>query len=258
MKIHKHLSGIKEGWDLMSSNYQATSDISLKDIHYSPLSYGEKSAKLIGEVAGKKYLELGCGGAQNSIALAKLGAYVTAVDISSNQLSQAACACEKLDISVNLLQANIQNLNYFADDEFDGIISIFALEFIEDIDIFFSESNRILKKGGALIISTTHPLGAFEWDNESKNLLVTDYFNPPMEIWREQGQMNHGGTYFRTIEELFSRITNNGFVVTKLTEPKPLDPQNENLSPYKGNYWTEFRDRLNMVPFAVVIKAIKN
>ena len=45
--------------------------------------------------------------------------------------------------------------------------------------------------------------------------------------------------------------------VKKLMEPKPLDPHNENLSPYKGNYWSEFRDRLNSVPFAIVIKAIK-
>ena len=101
------------------------------------------------------------------------------------------------------------------------------------------------------------PLGAFEWDPEANNLSVTDYFNPPIEIWREQGQSNSGVTYFRTIEELFSKISENGFTVKKLMEPKPLGPNNENSSPYKGSYWTEFRDRLNSVPFAVVIKAIK-
>ena len=257
MKIQKHILGNKEGWDLMSDEYQTGSEISLEDIHYSPLSFGEKTAKLIGDIAGKDFVELGCGGAQNSIALAKLGANVTAVDISSNQLSHAALTCENLGTSVNLLQANIQSLNYFSDNKFDGILSVFALEFIEDIDIFFAESNRILKKGGVLIISTTHPLGAFEWDAETKNLLVTDYFNPSIEIWREQGQNNPGVTYFRTIEELFSKISENGFTVKRLLEPKPFDPDNEKLSPYRGNYWTEFRDRLSSVPFAVVIKAIK-
>ena len=69
----------------MSDEYQTSSEISLEDIHYSPLSFGEKTAKLIGDIAGKDFVELGCGGAQNSIALAKLGANVTAVDISSNQ-----------------------------------------------------------------------------------------------------------------------------------------------------------------------------
>ncbi len=257
MKIQNHIPGNKEGWDLMSDEYQASSDISLEDVHYSPLSFGEKTANLIGDIAGKEYVELGCGGAQNSIVLAKLGANVTAVDLSSNQLSHAAHTCERLGISVNLLQANIQSLNYFSDNKFDGIISVFALEFIEDIDNFFSESNRILKKNGVLIISTTHPLGAFEWDPVTKKLLVADYFNPPVEIWSEQGQTNPGVTYFRTIEELFSKISENGFTVKKLMEPKPLDPHNENLSPYKGNYWSEFRDRLNSVPFAIVIKAIK-
>ena len=257
MKIQKHILGNREGWDLMSDEYQVNSEISLEDVHYSPLSFGEKTANLIGDIIGKEYVELGCGGAQNSIALAKSGAKVTAVDLSSNQLSHASSTCEKLGISVNLLQANMQSLDYFPDNKFDGILSVFALEFIEDIDIFFSESNRILKKGGVLIISTTHPLGAFEWDSEANNLSVTDYFNPPIEIWREQGQSNPGVTYFRTIEELFSKISENGFTVKKLMEPKPLGPNDENSSPYKGSYWTEFRDRLNSVPFAVVIKAIK-
>ena len=258
LKSKKNILGNKEGWDLMSEEYQDSSDISVEDVHYSPLSFGEKSANLIGNVVGKKYVELGCGGGQNSIALAKLGADVTAVDLSSNQLTHAVSTCRNLGISINLLQANIQTLNYFPNNHFDGIISAFSLEFIEDIGTFFSESNRILKNRGQLILSTTHPLGAFEWDTESKNLLVTNYFNPPVEIWKEQGQISPGFTYFRTMEEIFSNVTENGFTIKKLLEPKPLDLDKELLSPYKGDYWTEFRDRLNAIPFAVVIQAVKD
>ena len=90
MKIQKHILGNREGWDLMSDEYQVNSEISLEDVHYSPLSFGEKTANLIGDITGKEYVELGCGGAQNSIALAKSGANVTAVDLSSNQLSHAS------------------------------------------------------------------------------------------------------------------------------------------------------------------------
>ena len=82
MKIQKHILGNREGWDLMSDEYQVNSEISLEDVHYSPLSFGEKTANLIGNITGKEYVELGCGGAQNSIALAKSGANVTAVDLS--------------------------------------------------------------------------------------------------------------------------------------------------------------------------------
>lgn len=46
----------------------------------------EKSLELIGDVHGKKVLELGCGGANCGIALAKQDAIVTCIDISEQQI----------------------------------------------------------------------------------------------------------------------------------------------------------------------------
>jgi hypothetical protein len=76
-------------------------------------------------------------------------------------------------------------------------------------------------------------------------------------MWKEDDQEYFGVTYFRTVEELFTNVVDNGFTVKVLLEPKPLEFDKEHLSPYKGNYWTEFRDRVNAVPFAIVIKALK-
>ena len=257
METPKHIVGVQHGWNLMSPNYQAESEISVEEVHYAPLSYGENSLNLIGDVTGKNLVELGSGGSQNAIALAKLGATVTAVDFSHNQLSYAVSESVKQKTAIDFLQADIQNLNYFRDQTFDGVISVFALEFIEHLDVFFSECNRILKKGGQLILSTTHPLGAFEWNADTNTLNVTNYFNPPVEMWKEGDQEYFGVTYFRTVENLFTSVVGNGFTVKALLEPKPLEFDKEHLSPYKGNYWTEFRDRVNAVPFAIVIKALK-
>jgi ubiquinone/menaquinone biosynthesis C-methylase UbiE len=257
LETPKHIVGVQNGWNLMSANYQSESDISVDEVHYAPLSYGENSLNLLDDVTNKNFVELGSGGSQNAIVLAKLGAKVTAVDFSPSQLSHAVSESVKQKTAIDFLQADIQNLTYFRDNAFDGIISVFALEFIEHLDVFFSECNRILKKKGQLILSTTHPLGAFEWDADTNTLNVTDYFNPPVEIWKEDDQEYFGVTYFRTVEELFTNVVDNGFTVKVLLEPKPLEFDKEHLSPYKGNYWTEFRDRLNSVPFAVVIKALK-
>lgn len=257
MQTPKHIVGVQHGWNLMSVNYQAESDISLDEVHYAPLSYGENSLNLLGDVTGKHFVELGSGGSQNAIALAKLGAKVTAVDFSSSQLAFGVSESVNQKTTIDFLQADIQNLNYFQDNTFDSVISVFAIEFIEHLDVFLSECNRVLKEGGQLILSTTHPLGAFEWDVDTNTLNVTDYFNPPVEIWMEDGQMYSGVTYFRTVEELFTNVVNNGFTVKVLLEPKPLEFGKEHLSPYKGNYWTEFRDRVNSIPFAIVIKALK-
>ena len=88
---------------------------------------------------------------------------------------------------------------------------------------------------------------------------MTDYFNPPVEVWEEPVPDGHspGLTFFRTIEELVGAVTDSGLVVEKLLEPYPLPPGDESLSPYAGRYWADHRDRLEHVPFAVVISARK-
>ena len=56
METPKHIVGVQHGWNLMSVNYQAESDISLDEVHYAPLSYGENSLNLLGDVTGKLLL----------------------------------------------------------------------------------------------------------------------------------------------------------------------------------------------------------
>ena len=82
-------SAIRAGWDAMARTYQADSDISLDDIHYAPFAPGERYYKLLGDVSGKRVLEMACGGAQNSVTLSRWGADVVALDFSANQLRHA-------------------------------------------------------------------------------------------------------------------------------------------------------------------------
>ena len=108
-------------------------------------------------------------------------------------------------------------------------------------------------------MSTVHPLTAFDWDMGRGTLMVTDYFNPPVEIWEEPVPEGHspGLTFFRTIEELVGSVTKAGLVVERLLEPFPLEPERSEESPYAGPYWADHRQRLERVPFAVVISARK-
>ena len=75
----------KKWWEFSSKDYQKECRIPM-DIHYGPGSPNEKHLKLMGNLNGKKVLEIGCGGAQCGIAMAKQGAQVTGIDISKEQL----------------------------------------------------------------------------------------------------------------------------------------------------------------------------
>ena len=245
----------------MSESYQEETYISLEDVHYSPLCPGERELCIIGDVRGKRVLELACGGAQNSIALAKWGASATAIDISREQLSRAKSLAEREAVQVNLLQGDIEKLGMFKDCAFDLLISCFGLEFLPEPSACLRECYRVLDNGGVLVIGTVHPLTAFEWDEEAAFLCVTDYFNPPVEVWNEPSQEEEqkGVTFFRTYQEMFSLLLESGFQVEQVIEPAPYAESDAKLreAPYGGAYWETQRERVSKVPFAIVYKARK-
>ena len=252
---------IRLGWDEMSESYQAETLISVDDVHYSPLCPGERELGIIGDARGKRTLELACGAAQNSIVLAKWGGLATAVDLSMQQLARARTLMAREAVQVNLVQGDVERLGMFTDGAFDLAISCFGLEFLPDPAVCLRECYRVLCDGGLLVIGTVHPLTAFEWDADDSLLRVTDYFNPPVEVWdeptKEEGQK--GLTFFRTVSEMFALLTGAGFQVEQVVEPMPYDEQDARRreAPYGGAYWESQRGRLSRVPFAIVYKARK-
>lgn len=243
----------------MSESYQADSSISLSDVHYAPFAPGERYYRLLGDVRGKRVLELACGGAQNSIALSSWDADVVALDISSNQLEYARNLRRKSGESYELITGDMASPTMFRPGSLDLVLSAFGWEFIPDLAACVKYCADLLRPGGQLLMSTVHPLTAFDWDMGRSMLLVTDYFSPPVEVWEEPVPEGHapGLTFFRSIEELVSSMTDAGLVVERLLEPYPLEPERSEESPYAGPYWADHRQRLERVPFAVVISARK-
>src|SRR2546421_12237360 len=82
-------------WDRHSAGYQAGARLPTDVATYGPDIGTETDFRLCGDVKGKRVLELGCGGAQNSIAFAKQGAIAIGVDFSSEQLAFARRLCER-------------------------------------------------------------------------------------------------------------------------------------------------------------------
>ena len=237
----------------MSSSYQDLSDISLDDIHFAPFSAGNNELNLLGNIKGETVLELGSGALQNSVFMSKAGADVTAIDFSRNQLRHGQKFLSENKCDINIVLADISKLDFLKPGQFDGIITVFALEFLENIDLFFESCEKLLKPEGWLIVSTVHPLSAFEWDDQKKLLEVGNYFNPPVEVWKEDESHPNAVTIFRSISEIFTSITNSGLNVEILMEPAGTNRR----SPYKGTYWEPYRSRFEFIPFAVVFKALK-
>lgn len=252
---------IRAGWDAVSDSYQSETRLSLEDVHYAPFSPGERELGLLGDVRGESVLELACGSAQNSIALAKWGARVTGLDISSRQLNRAKELVAGEGVDVDLVRGDMERLWMFRDGSFDIVLSSFGWEFVPDLPACLEECGRVLRRGGLLVVATVHPLSAFEWDEDEKAVIVTDYFNLPVETWGEDDddQKPRAVTIFHTIEEMFELLTGAGFSVERLLEPCPYPEEQEARgdAPYSGPYWHGHEERFSRVPFAIVYVARK-
>ena len=255
---------ILSGWDAMSDAYQSETKISVDDVHYAPISPGESELRLLGDVAGQRVLELACGAAQNSIAMAKRGAHVTAMDLSARQLGRARTLISQEGVAVHLLRGDMERMEMFRDSLFDIVLSSFGLEFVPDPASCFAGCQRVLREGGLLVVSTVHPLAAFEWDADESGLIVTDYFNLPVEVWEEPSGDGRDAamTFFHTVQEMFGLLVGSGFRVERILEPYPypLDTMSEAeraAIPYSGSFWEKQYDRFRKVPFTIIYTARK-
>ena len=246
----------------MSDSYQRQSRIALDDVHYAPFAPGERELKLLGPVSGKRVLEMACGAAQNSIALSRWGADVVALDISQVQLRHALELRRLGADRVELVHGDMELPRMFRPGTFDIVLSSFGWEFIPDLAACLHECRALLKPGGLLVVCTTHPLSAFEWDQREGAVLVTDYFSLPVEVWTDPVPEGHepAVTIFRTFQEMFELITGAGFSVERVLEPYPERLPSEISedtvgSPYAGEYWEKTRERMLKVPFAIVYVA---
>ncbi len=100
-----------QSWNDLSDYYQRSVRISLEDVHYGPYAPGERDLGMIGDVHELDVLEIGCGGGQNAIVLAKWGAKsVTGLDFSERQLAHARNLAATHSVNVKFVLGRMENL----------------------------------------------------------------------------------------------------------------------------------------------------
>jgi 2-polyprenyl-3-methyl-5-hydroxy-6-metoxy-1,4-benzoquinol methylase len=101
---------LKNCWDRISENYQQKSGIPTDDVYWGDFVATESQLKILGDVRRKRILEIGCGGAQNSIALSKWGAKTLGVDLSRKQILYGRRLMRNESVQVSLLVCNMERL----------------------------------------------------------------------------------------------------------------------------------------------------
>lgn len=109
------------------------------------------------DMTGLTAIELGCGTGYISAWMARRGATVTGVDISSEQLATARRLATEHDLSVTFLELNAEDTGLPA-ESFDVATSEYGAATWCDPSLWLREAHRLLKSGGRLSFLTNHPL----------------------------------------------------------------------------------------------------
>lgn len=119
------------------------------DNAYASRKRQEYVKKEIGDIKGKKVLDLGCGLGHYSVMMLSKGADVTSFDLSFNMLKRLPKECKKR------VQGTVVNLP-FKKNSFDMVICIEVLQYLRknEVSRAFKEIHRIMKPKAKLVLTT--------------------------------------------------------------------------------------------------------
>jgi SAM-dependent methyltransferase len=140
--------------------------------------------RILPDVRGLRGLDIGCGEGHNTRLLAGRGAWMDAVDISDVFIEYARQFEAEEPLGIVYQQASAAELP-FVDRTFDFVTSFMSFMDIPEADKVISESHRVLRSGGFLQFSITHPCfqtARWKWILDEKGnrsaMACGDYFTP--------------------------------------------------------------------------------
>jgi SAM-dependent methyltransferase len=211
-------------WDADAGRYLDEHGSFLGDARFvwSPEGLSEAEAGLLGEVSGRRVLEVGCGAAQCARWLAARGAEPVGIDLSGAMLAAGRRIGRATDLEVPLVQADAQRLP-FAAGSFDLACSAYgALPFVADSAGVMTEVARVLRRGGRWVFSVTHPIRwVFPDDAGEAGLVARDsYFDRTPYVEQEPEGTATYVEHHRTLGDRVRELGSAGFRLVDLVEPE--------------------------------------
>jgi SAM-dependent methyltransferase len=165
---------------------------------------------LLGEVAGRRVLDAACGPGLYAQELVRRGAEVVGFD-QSPRMVDICRARAAGDFRVHDLGDPI---SWLPDGSVDLVLCALAIEYVDDRVAALRELRRVLRPGGALVLSRLHPTG--DWLRHGGS-----YFDVRVihETWGKGWSVSYWLAPLQTTcEEIFEA----GFVIERLLEPCPV------------------------------------
>jgi len=144
--------------------------------HFGLNSNSEKPLK------GLKILDIGCGGGLLCEPLTRLGATMTGIDASNDNIEVAKLHSKEMSLNIKYIRCSPENLNF--KNEFDSILNMEVVEHVLNVNLFIQNCSKLIKKNGIMFVATINknlksymfailgaeyilrwlPIGTHDWD----------------------------------------------------------------------------------------------
>jgi SAM-dependent methyltransferase len=242
-------------WDRLAEPYER--HVGWPDDH---LAWGlrcppEEDLGLVSDVVGDaRTVVLGCGGGQDLVALARLGAGpLTGVDPSSGQLEHARQRLSRAGLTARLETRPATDLAPLDDASADLVVSVQAFDYVHDLERAFAEIRRVLRPGGVFAMSVLHPA-----DLSTEDAAPYGWHTPyhqQQRDWVWDGLTDREvalRSWFRSPAAWFTAVTAAGLTVQRLEEPVAVDAR-----PWIERGWLDATTaaKLDVVPGTILLRA---
>ncbi len=244
----------RAAWNTISRAYQDRYRLPTDRLVYGGRAPDESELQLLGDVTDKRALVLGCGGGQDCIVLAKLGATAIGVDLSDKQIEYGRRLAEREGVLVTLVQGNVEELRGIDDETQDLALSLHAMNYVERADRAFAEAYRVLRRGSPFVLSLHHPFDAC-LDDTPPYGVTKSYWEEQLD-WQwdfvEAKASARMRSWYRPVGAWLALLIDAGFRVERVLEPAPTPGADE---PWR--WLGSTKDKSDLIPSTLILKAVK-
>jgi SAM-dependent methyltransferase len=166
---------------------------------------------LLGDVAGRRVLDAACGPGLYAAELVRRGAQVVGFDHSPRMVEICRARVSQGDFRVHDLADPI---GWLPDGSVDLALCALAIEYVDNRVAALRELCRVLRPGGALVLSRQHPTG--DWLRHGGSYFDTRVIH---ETWSKGWSVRY---WLAPLETTCEEISAAGFVIERLLEPRPV------------------------------------
>lgn len=176
----------EEGYDIYAADYD-------KRREFLDSFEKDEIKRMLGDIKGKRILDVGCGTGRLMRFLVDQGAEVVAVDLSEEMLKKARKSFRTCEI----VKADIRDLP-FADNSFDIVIGAFVIVHLKTLTEAFDEVYRVLKPEGEFIVTNINQRKAPKIATKEGEIVIESYYHIPDHVNDALEE-----SFFRIEEEFF-------------------------------------------------------